>query len=330
MSESNFSYLSLTPELQLDALASVGVYPETGLIQLNSYENRVSLFTDENKIRYVVKFYRPHRWSEAQLLEDHTFSLLLKEKGCCLSEPVILENKTLFEFQGYYFALFKSLSARSLELDNLDHLYEVGVALGKLHQSSSQHHFQNRETLDIETLLSAPIKQLKESKLVPTFVRDELFSIMDSIEKLTTELFNQHTFPEICLHGDVHASNILMDGEIPYFVDFDDCKTGVAMQDIWMLLNGDEQDQQLQLSTILEGYEEEFEFDTQQIKLIEPLRSMRIIHYVNWINKRWEDSAFPVNFPWFSTDQYWNELLQSLKQQMTNMQKAPLSIQPAY
>ncbi|PKG39201.1 serine/threonine protein kinase [Psychromonas sp. Urea-02u-13] len=330
MPDSNFSYSSLTPELQLDALASVGIYPETGLMQLNSYENRVSLFTDENKIRYVVKFYRPQRWNEAQILEDHAFSLQLKEQGCLLAEPVLLEEKTLFEFQGYYFALFKSLSARSLESDNLDHLYEVGVTLGKLHKISSQGTFQTRERLDIKTMLSTPIKQLKESKLVPKFISEELFLTMDKVEKITTELFNKSNFTAIRLHGDCHASNILMDRDTPYLVDFDDCKIGPAVQDLWMLLSENKEEKKLQLSTLLEGYEEEFEFDSGQLALIEPLRSMRIIHYVSWINKRWSDPAFPLNFPWFTTDQYWLELLQSLQQQIINMQAPPVSMQPDY
>ena len=330
MSDSNFSYLSLTPELQLDALASVGIYPETGLMQLNSYENRVSLFTDENKIRYVVKFYRPHRWSEAQLLEDHAFSLELKAQGNSLSEPVKLQDKTLFEFQDYYFALFKSLSARSLEGDNLDHLYEVGIAIGKLHKTSGQDAFSSRDVLDINSMLTQPIKQLKESQLIPESIREPLFITMDNVAKNAAELFEQQPFSAIRLHGDCHSSNILMDNDTPYLVDFDDCKMGPAIQDLWMLLSGTQQEQQVQLSTLLEGYEQEQEFDLNQIKLIEPLRSMRIIHYVSWINKRWSDPAFPLNFPWFTTDQYWKELLQSLQQQLINMQAAPLSTQPNY
>jgi len=330
MPDSNFSYLSLTPELQLDALASVGIYPETGLIQLNSYENRVSLFTDENKIRYVVKFYRPQRWSEEQLLEDHAFSLELKAQGNCLSEPVTIDNKTLFEFQGYYFALFKGLSARSLEADNLDHLYEIGIALGKLHKTSSQEYFLSREVLNVETMLSKPIEQLKQSPLIPKSIREPLFAAMHNVSQLAEQHFNKQPFISIRLHGDCHASNILMDDDTPYLVDFDDCKMGPAIQDLWMLLSGSQQEQQLQLSTLLEGYEQEFAFNTQQLALIEPLRSMRIIHYVNWINKRWSDPAFPVNFPWFTTDQYWKELLQSLQQQIINMQVAPLSMQPDY
>jgi Ser/Thr protein kinase RdoA (MazF antagonist) len=330
MSDSNFSYLSLTPELQLDALASVGIYPESGLIQLNSYENRVSLFTDENKIRYVVKFYRPQRWSEAQLAEEHAFCLALKAQENCLSAPIKIENKTLFKFQDYYFALFKSLSARSLEVDNLDHLYEIGIALGKLHKTSSQECFQSREILNVENMLSKPIEQLKKSPLIPKSIRDPLFETMDKVSQLAAELFNKQSFVSIRLHGDCHASNILMDNSTPYLVDFDDCKMGPAIQDLWMLLSGNQQEQQLQLSTLLEGYEQEFAFNTQQLALIEPLRSMRIIHYVNWINKRWSDPAFPTNFPWFTTDQYWKELLQSLQQQIINMQVAPLSMQPNY
>jgi len=330
MSNSNFSYLSLTPELQLDALASIGVYPETGLMQLNSYENRVSVFTDENKVRYVVKFYRPQRWSKRQLLEEHEFCLLLQQQGNLLAEPVTLNNQTLFEFQGYYFALFKSISARSLEHDNIDHLYEVGVALGKLHKVGQKSTFKTRELLDLNTFLTIPIEEIKRSELVPEFIREELFNSMDKIEKLTSEILNKHHFKQIRLHGDCHASNILMDGDTPYFVDFDDCKMGPAIQDIWLLLSGDTQEQQLQLSTLIEGYEEEHPFDIQQIKIIEPLRSMRIIHYVSWINKRWSDPAFPLNFPWFTTDEYWQGLLQSLMQQITSMEAAPLSVQPVY
>lgn len=330
MSDSNFSYLSLTPELQLDALASVGIYPETGLMQLNSYENRVSLFTDENKIRYVVKFYRPQRWSKQQLLEEHQFSLHLQSEDNCLSAPVNIDGSTLFEFNGYYFALFKSLSARSLESDNLDHLYEVGVSIAKLHRSSGKQVFTTREKLNIETMLETPIEQLKASPLVPEFIREQLFSCLDEVVQHASKLFQQHSFSNIRLHGDCHASNILMCEDTPYLVDFDDCKMGPAVQDLWMLLSGDRQEQQLQLSTLLEGYEQEFEFDNQQLLLIEALRSMRIVHYVNWINKRWSDPAFPMNFPWFSTDQYWQELLQSLQQQITNMQAAPLSLQPDY
>ena len=328
MNNANFSYLSLTPEVQLDALASIGIYPESGLTALNSYENRVSLFTDENKTRYVVKFYRPGRWSEAQLQEEHQFCLELHEQDCPIAPPVEINGQSLFLFQGYYFALFKSLSARTMEPDNIDQLFEVGVALGKMHRIAAQSEFQHREPLNLKNMLSDPIKTLQSSKLPPRFIRESLFATLEILQQEVKKQFKPEN--QIRLHGDCHSSNILVNDNQPYFVDFDDCKMGPAIQDIWMLLSGDKQEKQLQLSMLLEGYQEEYEFDDAQLALIEPLRTMRIIHYVNWINKRWSDPAFPRNFPWFTTDQYWKELLQSLKLQIQLLQQAPLSMQPNY
>ena len=330
MTDANFSYLSLTPEIQLDALASIGIYPQSGLIALNSYENRVCLFTDENQIRYVVKFYRPQRWSEAQLQEDHQFSLELHQQGCHLAAPVEINNQTLFQFNGYYFALFNSLSARTMELDNIDQLFEVGCALGKIHRIGAQGTFKDREELNVQIMLSNPIQALQTSELIPEFIREPLFAALNTIEQQVSQQLARHKSKIIRLHGDCHASNILINGDHPYFVDFDDCKMGPAIQDLWMLLSGNRQEKQLQLSMLLEGYQEEYEFDSQELALIEPLRSMRIINYVNWINKRWSDPAFPMNFPWFTTDQYWQELLQSLQQQITALKEAPLSLQPSY
>jgi len=328
--KANFSYQSLTPELQLDALASVAVYPESGLIALNSYENRVFLFTDENKIRYVVKFYRPQRWSEAQLKEEHQFCQVLHQQGCQIASPVEIDGQTLFCHQGYHFALFHSLSARSMELDNIDILYDIGCALGKMHRIAAQDRFNCRETLNIESMLSNPIKELRTSPHIPKFIRPSLFTTLDALELKTAKQFNSHKNNTIRLHGDCHASNILVRDESPYLVDFDDCKMGPAVQDLWMLLSGSTAEKKLQLSMLLEGYEEEYEFNPDQLALIEPLRTMRIINYVNWINKRWSDPAFPINFPWFITDQYWKELLQSLQDQLIALKEPPISLQPSY
>jgi len=330
MTDANFSYLSLTPDVQLDALASIGIYPESGLIALNSYENRVSLFSDEHKIRYVVKFYRPQRWSAAQLQEEHQFTLALHKQGCHVAPPLTMNGQTLFQFNGYYFALFHSLSARTLQLDNIDQLFEIGSALGKLHSVGAQSVFKYRESLNIETMLSHPIQILHSSKIIPKFIREPLFSALSTIEQQVSQELGKHKFETIRLHGDCHASNILINHNLPYFVDFDDCKMGPAVQDFWMLLSGDRQEKQQQLSMLLEGYEEEYEFNARELTLIEPLRTMRMVNYVNWLNKRWTDPAFPMNFPWFTTDQYWKELLQSLQQQITAMKEEALSLQPSY
>ena len=329
MNNANFSYLSLTPEIQLDALASIGIYPESGLSALNSYENRVYLFTDENKIRYVVKFYRPQRWQKEQLLEEHQFCQELDQQGCHLAPPVKVNGQSLFFFDGYYFALFKSLSARTIEPDNIDQLFDIGIALGKMHKIAAQGKFQYREPLDLQTMFLTPIEALKKSELIPNFVRQPLFATLEILkEKLIQKYKPDNNL--IRLHGDCHTSNILTRDDIPFFVDFDDCKMGPAVQDIWMLLSGDKQEKQLQLSMLLDGYQEEYEFDHQQLALIEPLRTMRIINYVYWINKRWTDPAFPKNFPWFTTDDYWKELLQSLQQQIIALEEVPLTLRPCY
>ena len=217
----NFSYQSLTPELQLDALASIAIYPESGLISLNSYENRVFLFTDENKIRYVVKFYRPQRWNEAQLKEEHHFCQQLYNNGCQVASPIEINGQRLFYFKGYHFALFPSLSARSMELDNIDILYDIGCALGKMHRIAAQESFQHREALDINTMLCNPIKELRSSSYIPESLRAPLFAILEKLEQEVTSQFNRHKYKTIRLHGDCHASNILVRDKSPYFVDFE-------------------------------------------------------------------------------------------------------------
>ena len=308
--QANFSFQSLTPELQLDALASIEIYPETGLMPLNSYENRVFLFSDEKQVRYVVKFYRPEHWSELQLLEEHSFCQELYQQDCHVSAPVAFNGKTLFNFQGYYFALFTSLSARTMEHDNVDILFDLGNEIGKMHRIAAQSNFIHRRALSLQTMLKEPISALQQSLHIPNKIKQPLFSILDSLQHEVSKQFSASNSKLIRLHGDCHVSNILVDRDLPYFVDFDDCKTGPAIQDLWLLISGTRQEKQLQLSMLLEGYQEQFDFDLDELRLIEPLRTMRIINYVSWINKLWSDPAFPKNFPWFTTEQYWKELLQ--------------------
>jgi Ser/Thr protein kinase RdoA (MazF antagonist) len=324
------TFSELTPELQLDALASIRIYPKTGLVALNSYENRVLLFTDENEKRYVVKFYRPERWTQDQIREEHAFCLQLQKRAVEISAPVVIEDQTLFCFQGYFFALYKSLSGRTAEVDNQDQLYDIGVLLGKMHKAAKQTLFQHRETLDVSTLLREPLIHFDQSPLIPKFIKVKLLDVIDNITDKVEEIFKKTPFHAISLHGDCHFSNILMVDEQPYFVDFDDCKTGPAIQDLWMLLSGDKIEQQQQLTTLVEGYEEEMEFDLGELALVEALRSIRIVNYMMWINFRWSDPSFQVNFPWFTSDDYWIELLQSLTEQLKNLDLPPLSLQPDF
>ncbi|MEL0628466.1 serine/threonine protein kinase [Psychromonas aquatilis] len=324
---SNLTYNDLTPECQLDALASIGIYPETGLLALNSYENRVYSFTDENQQRYVVKFYRPQRWNQAQLLEDHAFSQHLLDAGVDLSVPLTFDGQTLHTFAGYQFAIFNNLSARTLAVDNIDSLYDVGVSLGKMHKAGANFKFTQRPDLDIKKTLQSAIQNLATCEYIPNVIHEQFFLTLSQIQaKIDSKSLPQLAM--IAIHGDAHASNILLKNEQPFWVDFDDCKMGPAIQDIWMLLHGDKHEQQLQMSMILDGYQEEYEFDNEEFAVIEILRTMRIINYVSWINIRWSDPAFSRNFPWFITDQYWKELLQSLQQQLVSLDEAPFTLQP--
>jgi len=316
-------YGSLTPELQLDALASLGIYPATGLCALNSYENRVSVFTDEDNLRFVVKFYRPQHWSDEQLQEEHDLCHRLKKHNCAISAPIIREGKSIFHFGGFRFALFESLSARTMDIDNIDFLYDLGGAIGAVHNISSQTVLKTRVKLDVQTMVTSPLISLKKCELIPRPIKKRLFQLIDDVALQAGDILKNNPYHDISLHGDCHPSNILNVDGIPYLVDFDDCKTGPAIQDLWMFLNGTTQEKQLQLNLLLDGYQEQFEFNIKELTLIEALRSLRIINYVAWIAFRWYDRAFEQAFPWFATEQYWRDLLQSLTQQLINM-NAPI------
>lgn len=319
-------YGSLSPELQLESLASLGIYPTTGLCPLNSYENRVYAFTDENNLRYIVKFYRPQHWSDAQLQEEHDLCHLLKKSHCAISAPIIYEGVSVFHFAGFRFALFECLSARTMEIDNIDLLYDVGAAIGNLHQISSKKALNNRPKLDAQTMVRSQLVNLQHCEFITNSIKGKLFQLIDDVTLQAEAILENNPYKEISLHGDCHPSNILnVDGK-PYLVDFDDCKTGPAIQDLWMFLSGTRQEKQLQLNLLLDGYQEQFEFNTNELSLIEALRSLRIINYVAWIAFRWYDQAFRLAFPWFTTDQYWKDLLKSLTQQIINMKGPELSI----
>ncbi len=323
-------YGSLTPELQLDALASLGIYPMTGLCALNSYENRVSVFTDENNLRFVVKFYRPQRWSDEQLQEEHDLCHSLKKHHCAISAPIMRDGQSIFHFAGFRFALFESLSARTMDIDNIDFLYDLGSVIGTMHNISSQTVLKKRVKLDVQTMVTSPLTSIKKCAFIPKTIKERLFQLIDDVALQAGAILENNPYHDISLHGDCHPSNILnVDGD-PYLVDFDDCKTGPAIQDLWMFLNGTREEKQLQLNMLLDGYQEQFEFNMKELTLIEALRSLRIINYVTWIAFRWYDPAFKQAFPWFSTDQYWKDLLQSLTQQIINMKASELSIYSGY
>ncbi|KPZ51933.1 serine/threonine protein kinase [Pseudoalteromonas sp. P1-25] len=323
---SKFSFEDLTPDLILDAIESVGIYAESGLLALNSYENRVYQFKAEDGLRYVVKFYRPERWSKAQIQEEHDFAFELAEAEVPVVAPIKHNGQSLFEHQGYVFVLFPSVGGRQFEVDNLDQLDVMGRLIGRMHQVAKSKAFKHRPTFSCEEYLHTAKVHLQKSNLVPMGISTAFYTILDLvIEQAQAQYKNVQT---IRLHGDCHAGNILWAGEALMFVDLDDARQGPAIQDLWMMLSGDRQTQLLQLDTLVNAYEEFCDFDHAQLKLIEPLRAMRIIHYMGWVAKRWSDPAFVRNFSWFAEDKYWEQQILALKEQLAALQEAPLKLLP--
>ena len=327
-SGAEFHFQALTPDLILDAIESLGVYPETGLLALNSYENRVYQFRSDEGLRYVVKFYRPDRWSDAQIQEEHDYALALAAEDIPIAVPVIIEGHTLHKYQGYRFTLFPSLGGRAFEVDNLEQLELVGRFIGRIHQYAAQTVFAEREPLNPQILGAEPLAWLKQSNLVPNSLRLPFFTVVEQVLAKANAIWDRQDFAAIRLHGDLHPGNILWTPDGPGFVDLDDARMGPAIQDLWMMLTGDRAQQLMQLEILLEAYEEFCEFDTRQLALIEPLRALRMVHYNAWIGRRWDDPAFPMNFPWFGDEKYWEQQILAFKEQLFALSEPPLSLVP--
>lgn len=324
MTQPQFNFSGLTPDSIWQAMAEIGIRAESGLLALNSYENRVYQFTDEEKQRYVVKFYRPQRWSKAQILEEHQFCLALQQNNIPVIAPVVIEGQSVHQYQGYLFALYPSVGGRNFEVDNDDQLDSVGHYLGQIHQIGQASQFQHRRTLCDFTTMDSPIETISQCDLIPSSLRGRLIQAM---ERLLTELTPALSQPFTVrrLHGDCHPSNILWrDG--PLFVDFDDITNGPAIQDIWMLLNGEQNDKRMQLDILLESYQNFCHFDVNELKLIEPLRGLRMLNYMAWIAKRWQDPAFPKAFPWFQQEPYWQNQINALEEQTSTILQPPLTL----
>ncbi len=328
MNSSAFNFDALTPDFMWYALESIGIRAESGLLALNSYENRVYQFVDEDKKRYVVKFYRPLRWSQAQIQEEHDFTLELIEHEVPVAPPVRVNGQTLHWYNGYLFALFDSVGGRQFEVDNYKQLEGVGRFMGRIHSVGSKKNFQYRPEISLDEYLYQPKKLLENSNFIPLHLENSFFSDLNLLIKSIEQ--NWHSdYTTIRLHGDCHPGNILWrDG--PMFVDLDDARSGPAVQDLWMLLNGERADKLSQLDILLEGYEEFFDFNPSELKLVEPLRGLRMVHYMAWLAKRWDDPAFPIAFPWFADPKYWENQVLSFKEQIAVLQEPPLTLMPQW
>ena len=316
-------YERLSPDVILSALESIDLEPTGGLLALNSYENRVYQLEMEDGAFLVAKFYRPDRWTDEAILEEHAFAQQLKEAEISVVTPMVINGASLHTYDGYRFALFPRQGGHPPNLENEDDLEVLARTLARMHAFGATQPFAHRRALSVEILGHQSREFVLTNDFVTPDVREAYASTTEHLLARIDPLFSD--IPSQRIHGDCHMGNVLWRDDTPHFVDFDDCVMGPPVQDIWMLLSGERADQTYQLSVILDAYQEFFEFDTRTLGLIEPLRTLRIIHHAAWIARRWDDPAFPMAFPGFDTPRFWSDHLLSLREQMAKLDEPSLT-----
>jgi len=320
-------YERLIPDCILDAVDSAGYRCDGRLQALNSYENRVYQVWLEDGTSVIAKFYRPGRWPDAAIGEEHQFALELAEREIPVVAPLVIRGRTLHEHDGFRFALYPRRPGRSPELENLDTLRWLGRFIGRIHAVGALKPFAHRPALDIESFGREPSRFVLDNDFVPVDLIETYRSVVDDVLGRVVQCYERTgKVANIRLHGDCHAGNILWTDQGPHFVDLDDARMGPAVQDIWMWLAGSRADTTLQLAAVIEGYREFNDFDPRELALIEALRTLRIIHYAGWLARRWDDPAFPASFPFFNTQRYWQDHILSLREQAAALDEEPLEL----
>jgi len=318
-------YAALTPDRMLDAIESIGERCDGRVLQLNSFENRVFQVGLDGGTSVVAKFYRPGRWSDGQILEEHRFTTDLARREIPVVAPLELDGRTLHSHGGFRFALYPRRGGRAPELDDPAILEWIGRFIGRIHAVGAIERFRERPPLDIASFGEEPRDWLLEHACVPAPLLAPWTTAVDqALEGVRTAFREAGTPRALRLHGDCHPGNILWTDDGPHFVDFDDARNGPAVQDLWMLLSGDARSMSEQLAAVLAGYEDFMEFDRRELRLLEPLRTLRLIHYSAWIARRWHDPAFPAAFPWFGTERYWQDRILELREQIAAISEPPL------
>ncbi len=321
-------YATLTPDIVLHALESRGWRCDGTLLALNSFENRVYQVGLEEAPAVVAKFYRPGRWSDAALLEEHAFTRELSAHEIPVVAPLDdAQGQTLHTFQDFRFAVFPRRGGRAPELDRPDVLQWMGRFLGRIHAVGRSRPFHERPTLDVASFGEASRDFLLDHDFIPPDLLAAWQSVVtQALEGVRRCHARAGEVTLIRLHGDCHAGNVLWTDDGPHFVDFDDARMGPAMQDLWMLLAGERHEMANQLIRVLSGYEDFCEFDVRELHLLEALRTLRLLHYSAWLARRWADPAFPAAFPWFNTQHYWQERILELREQIALMDEPPLPL----
>lgn len=320
-------YDRLSPDMIIDAVESAGYLSDARLLALNSYENRVYQVGIEDGTPLIAKFYRPERWTEAQIQEEHSFSLELQDAEISVVAPIVDDKGvTLHTFEGFQFALFPRRGGYPPELDNLDNMLVLGRTLGRIHAVGRAGQFKARHSISVQSML-IDSRELLLNSFIPRSLLPAYESLTEDLRKIVESVYGEVRPDDLIrIHGDCHVGNILWRDNTAHFVDFDDCCSAPAIQDLWMFLNGERHERQLQLSELVEGYSEFCDFDPRQIRWVETLRTLRLINYAAWLARRWEDPAFPRSFTWFNTERYWADHILELREQMSALQEEPLQL----
>lgn len=316
-------FARLTPETVLDAIDATGLRADGRLLALNSYENRVYQAGLDEGGFIVAKFYRPGRWTDAAIREEHAFTAELAAAEIPAVPPRVLPGgDTLAFHDGFRVAVFERRGGRSPELDDPSVLEWLGRFIGRIHAQGARVPFAQRLTLDVATWGEAPVAQVLAGPHLPADLRSAYREASAAaLDGVRAAFARAGTVRQLRLHGDCHPGNVLWTDAGPHFVDFDDACMGPAIQDLWMLLSGERAEMTRQLCDLVAGYEDFAEFNPREVGLIEALRTLRMIHHAAWLARRWDDPAFPPAFPWFATHGWWAEHVGNLRDQVTHMEQ---------
>jgi Ser/Thr protein kinase RdoA (MazF antagonist) len=329
-------FAGLGPELVLAAVDAVGLSPDGRLMALNSYENRVyrvgveplpdgtappHVMTDA----VVIKFYRPGRWSDAQIREEHSFAAELVAAELQVAAPWVKEGESLHRIEGFRYSVFQCWRGSAPELDATEHRLMLGRSLGRVHAIGRLQSFRTRGRVADWECGARARREVLQMDVVPKILVGNYAAVSERLVAAVTSSWEAAgPMRGLRLHGDCHLGNVLWNAHGPVFVDLDDCLTGPAVQDLWMMCSGTAEQRQREWSQLLEGYGQFTQFDHSELLLVEPLRAVRMLNHAAWLAARWADPAFPRAFPWFAEARYWERHIAELQEQLEAVEDPPL------